>query len=272
VEFTPHVMMAIRMATDANVKFGVVPKEHWSVPEWYGKTRLEASMEMMSSMSLLRADQLSYHHMCRFYSGFFYHHPLLSEYEYYWRVEPDARFHCDMNFDPFAFMKRENKVYGFNIALNEDPRTVPGLWSKVEKFRRQHPEYVAPDNFWSYLSNADGGYNLCQFWSNFEIARLDFYRTPAYEALFHYLDRAGGFFDHRWGDAPIHTMAVAMLLRPDQIQYWDDIGYSHTSETHCPRQNLAKRHCDCSNVRAIWQHSCAQRWLSMFGEPKSAWG
>ena len=30
---------------------------------------------------------LSYRNMCRFNSGFFYHHDLLQKYRYYWRVE-----------------------------------------------------------------------------------------------------------------------------------------------------------------------------------------
>ena len=39
--------------------------------------------------------------MCRFNSGFFFRHPLLQKYRYYWRVEPYVHFHCDTLFDPF---------------------------------------------------------------------------------------------------------------------------------------------------------------------------
>lgn len=46
-----------------------------------------------------------------------------------------------------------------------------------------------------YLSyNGGETYNLCHFWSNFEIADLDFWRGEAYEKYFEALDKAGGFY------------------------------------------------------------------------------
>lgn len=32
--------------------------------------------------------------------------------EYYWRVEPDVRYYCDLDYDPFLYMKKHNKKYG----------------------------------------------------------------------------------------------------------------------------------------------------------------
>ena len=43
---------------------------------------------------------------------FFFRHPLLQKYKWYWRVEPDVHFHCDVNFDPFLYMEDHNKTYG----------------------------------------------------------------------------------------------------------------------------------------------------------------
>lgn len=69
-----------------------------------------------------------YRNMCRYNSGvsalnshsvlgltcfqFFYRHELVLPYRWYWRVEPDVHFHCDMNFDPFLYMGDHNKTYG----------------------------------------------------------------------------------------------------------------------------------------------------------------
>ncbi|KAJ7820063.1 glycolipid 2-alpha-mannosyltransferase-domain-containing protein, partial [Mycena olivaceomarginata] len=52
----------------------------------------------------------SYRNMCRFNSGFFFQHPLLQPYRYYWRVEPDVEYFCDMLYDPFHFMQQEDKI------------------------------------------------------------------------------------------------------------------------------------------------------------------
>src|SRR5579859_1293302 len=40
-------------------------------------------------------------------------------------------------------------------------------------------------------------YNMCHFWSNFEIARLDFFRSKEYEEFFNMMDRSGGFWAER---------------------------------------------------------------------------
>jgi hypothetical protein len=59
----------------------------------------------------------------------------------------------------------------------------------------RYPQYIAPDNALDFLSD-DGGatYNLCHFWSNFEIADMELWRSEAYTAFFDYLDQKGGFY------------------------------------------------------------------------------
>lgn len=43
---------------------------------------------------------------------FFFKHEFLQQYRWYWRVEPDIHFHCDIDFDPFVYMQAQNKTYG----------------------------------------------------------------------------------------------------------------------------------------------------------------
>ena len=40
-------------------------------------------------------------------------------------------------------------------------------------------------------------YNMCHFWSNFEIARLDWFRSKEYNDFFEMMDRSGGFWMER---------------------------------------------------------------------------
>jgi mannosyltransferase len=40
-------------------------------------------------------------------------------------------------------------------------------------------------------------YNMCHFWSNFEIARLSWFRSKQYEDFFQMMDRSGGFWMER---------------------------------------------------------------------------
>jgi len=56
----------------------------------------------------------------------------------------------------------------------------------------------------SWISNDNGDtYNRCHFWSNFEIADLNFLRSPAYMNYFDHLDKSGGFSYERWGDGEL---------------------------------------------------------------------
>jgi alpha 1,2-mannosyltransferase len=89
---------------------------------------------------------------------------------------------------------------------------------------RQYPEYVAENNGMGFMENGDR-YNLCHYWSNFEIADMEFWRSKAYMDFFEFLDSKGGFYYERWGDAPVHSIAAAMMLPRDKIHFFDEIAY-----------------------------------------------
>jgi hypothetical protein len=204
--------------------------------------------------------------MCRWNSGFFYAHPALASYTHYWRVEPDVHFFCHLPYDPFAFLHANDMVYGFNMAILEDARSFPSLWSVAMDFVARWPDRVHPDAdlSWLYASSpppspagADNniasspsspssqrinaqdaqqaGYNACQFFSNFEIGSLEFFRSAANTQFFKHLDDSGGFYYERFGDAPVHTLAVSLFARPDQVWFFEDVGYQHDATRHCPR-------------------------------------
>lgn len=60
----------------------------------------------------------------RFQSGFFFRHPLLDAYEYYWRVEPDIQYFCDVDYDVFQMMKDNQFKYGKYICLFTQNKTI----------------------------------------------------------------------------------------------------------------------------------------------------
>jgi hypothetical protein len=62
------------------------------VPDWIDQSRMEKAFKDMANSGVMHATQLSYHKMCRWYSGFFFRHPALDKYKYYWRVEPDVKY------------------------------------------------------------------------------------------------------------------------------------------------------------------------------------
>ncbi|CDK26697.1 unnamed protein product [Kuraishia capsulata CBS 1993] len=225
-------------------QYGLIPLEHWSFPDYIDTEKAKKRFTELENVYKY-GGQESYRHMCRFNSGFFYKHELLKPYKYYWRVEPGVKFYCDINYDVFKFMRENNKAYGFTVALFENPKTIPSLWLAVRDFLSING--LPTENFMEFLSSNKGtDYNTCHFWSNFEIADLDIWRSEFYENFFNFLDRTGGFFYERWGDAPVHTIGAALQLSADKFHFFEDIGYSHPPITACTNNDVLRKKNKCS--------------------------
>ncbi|KAF5391283.1 hypothetical protein D9757_001876 [Collybiopsis confluens] len=255
--FTEEFKSRVSVLTRAPISFGQIPKEHWYQPEWIDEDRAREGRQKMMAKQIIYGGSVPYRNMCRFNSGFFFRHELLQPYRYYWRVEPDVRFFCDLDYDPFLYMQKHDKVYSFTISLFEWEPTIPSLWRTVKEFITEYPHYVENHNAMDFLSN-DGGrtYNLCHFWSNFEIADMDFWRSEAYIAFFEYLELKGGFYYERWGDAPVHSIAAALFARRDQIHFFRDIGYRHDPFQHCPSgEQHTQNRCACDSKDTFGQNT-----------------
>ncbi|TBU28403.1 glycosyltransferase family 15 protein [Dichomitus squalens] len=283
VPFTDDFMQKMSGAIAGPVSYGLIPREHWFQPDWIDEERAAANRAQMVADNVVYGGD--YRNMCRFNSGFFYRHPLVRNYKWYWRVEPSVNFLCDTDHDPFLFMEENDKVYGFTITPYEWPLTVPTLWGavkgeattclvdaqccstagRVTEFTTTYPQYIAPNNAMDFLTD-DGGetYNMCHFWSNFEIANMDFWRGEAYSKFFEHLESKGGFYYERWGDAPVHSIGAALFARKDQIHFFDDIGYQHPPFMHCPRHQTVRkeRNCSCSPFGSFDYngYSCLRKW------------
>ncbi|KAF8701399.1 hypothetical protein AX14_000466 [Amanita brunnescens Koide BX004] len=266
--FSDEFRTEIAQLTDAQVQFGLIPPDHWNQPPWIDEDIASAARDEMVSNNVIYGGVVSYRNMCRFNSGFFYHHELLKPYKYYWRFEPNVDFFCDLDYDPFLFMQDNNKVYGFTISLYEFIETIPTLWNTVKEFMDANPELIVPDNAMNFISE-DGGltYNRCHFWSNFEIGDLEFWRGEAYSKFFDFLDEKGGFYYERWGDAPIHTIGAALFARKDQIHFFDDIGYKHIPFQHCPQGDIHQKgrcRCDPDDSFDYRWYSCLSSYERLF--------
>jgi alpha 1,2-mannosyltransferase len=251
-----------------NTHYGEIPEEHWSFPSFIDQDKARAVREDMAQRKIIYGDSISYRHMCRFESGFFFRHELMKKFEYYWRVEPSVELFCDIHYDPFKFMKDNKKKYSFVLSLYEYVETIPTLWDSVKSFMKKHPEHIEIDNSMAFLSDDNGEtYNHCHFWSNFEIGNLDWLRSQAYLDFFDSLDRDGGFFYERWGDAPVHSIGASLMLKKEEIHFFNDIAYYHVPFTHCPTGEdvRLKLKCHCNpNDNFDWKgYSCTSRYFEL---------
>ncbi|KAK7031939.1 glycosyltransferase family 15 protein [Favolaschia claudopus] len=266
--FSEEFKRSVTALTDNKIEFGLIPRDNWFQPDWIDEAKATTSCKKMEDDHVIYGGSVPYRNMCRFNSGFFFRHPLLDKYRYYWRVEPHIRFFCTLDYDPFLFMQDEDKKYGFTISLPEYPATIPTLWNAVQEFSKLYPEYIVPGNALGFLSDDQGdSYNNCHFWSNFEIGDLDLWRGDAYMKFFEHLDSKGGFYYERWGDAPVHSIGAALFARKDQIHFFEDIGYRHEPFQHCPQEPAHSRgQCECdindNFDREGW--SCLNRYDRIF--------
>lgn len=267
-EFSDEFKRLTSALVSGTTKYGLVPKEHWSYPDHIDLKKAENARKKMGEEGILYGPSESYRFMCRYESGLFFRHPLLDDYDWYWRVEPDVEFFCDINFDVFKFMRDNNKKYAFTVSLFEYLGTIPTLWNTTIEFFDKNPQYLHPNNMLDFVSDDDGfSYNLCHFWSNFEVGSLEFFRSEAYTQYFEYLDTSGGFFYERWGDAPVHSIAVSMLMDRSEIHHFDQIAYYHPPFYSCSvdAETRIKNRCTCDPADDFtWQgYSCTGRFYKI---------
>ncbi|KAK9447515.1 nucleotide-diphospho-sugar transferase [Limtongia smithiae] len=267
-DFDDDFKETVSALVSGTAKFGKIPKENWGFPDWIDKERAAKTRQEMAQKKIIYGDSVSYRHMCRFESGFFFRQELTLQYKYYWRVEPEIQLHCDIDYDVFKFMEEKEYDYGFTLSLYEYAETIPTLWDSVRKFMKEHPEHLAKDNLIDWLSDDEGfSYNRCHFWSNFEIGNMDFWRSQAYMDFFNSLDQDGGFFYERWGDAPVHSIAASLLLPKNKVHYFQDIGYWHVPFTNCPtnREDRLRLKCSCNpRDNFSWKgYSCTPKFFDV---------
>ncbi|MCJ1309101.1 hypothetical protein MMC25_002756 [Agyrium rufum] len=233
----------------------------WGFPPWINAEDARSVIAGQDARGIKYGSKESYHHMCRFNAGRFFDHPALLPYRYYWRVEPNIEFLCSITYDPFRHMARNNKVYGYVMAIWELPVTVPTLFRHIADYKEKvgigctdyWRSFVSPSWLpwpvrswvgaagWRGRDREGDVWNWCHYWSNFEIADMEWYRGREYRDFFEMLDRAGGIYYERWGDAPIHSLAAALLLQPEQTHHFSDFGYTHDGLQSCPANAAGKQ-------------------------------
>ncbi|KAJ2376494.1 hypothetical protein IW150_001952 [Coemansia sp. RSA 2607] len=255
--FTQEFRDGIAAITKNELRFGTLDSDYWGYSPSVTPEETERKLEYNKNRYLY-GGSLSYRFMCRFQSGKFYHHPLVRDLDWYWRLEPDVEYYCDIDYDPFVYMRDRGIKYGFTIAPREGRRTVESLWYHTREWVKQNTHLLPPRSLVNWVMGTDGHYNLCHFWSNFEIVDLSLYRGEAYESYFNYLDNAQGFFYERWGDAPIHSIAASLLLQKGEIHWFEDIGYKHPGNMHCPRDPQMHAKCVCDPAKSYTYRSACQ--------------
>jgi mannosyltransferase len=257
--FTDEFIEKTTLFASSKTYYEIIPSRDWDPPRFINQTKFDESIQSAIDNNVIYGHSKSYRNMCHYNSGYFYKQKILQNYDWYFRVEPNVQYLCDFQYDPFELLRVNNKIYGFVITLHDYENTLPSLWSNIEKFMQQYPHLIHKNNsldfitsfddlnLWTSKEKSKSPYNLCHFWSNFEIANLNFFRSDAYNTYFDFLDKTGGFYYERWGDAPVHSIALNILVDKNQIHHFEDLGYYHPPFMTCPTSDeiKASKRCIC---------------------------
>lgn len=170
---------------------------------------------------------IGYRHMCRFFSGEIYHHPALSDFEYYWRLDTDSYILGQIKYDVFSFMRKEGLIYGYLDIFRDEPAVIEGLGALTQEYARDNRLQTPTLNAAFHSGTYDGS----AYYTNFEISEINFWRSKQYQDYFTRIDQSLGIYLHRWGDAPIHFLGVSMLLNPSRVHRFTNIPYKHQTFT-----------------------------------------
>lgn len=199
-----------------------------------GFERVEFTENSAQPQSVLRNIRLGYYHMCRFFTLMLPTHPLLTLFQYYWRLDSHSYIFAPAPIrDPFEVMAAERIQYAFSMVNEEGDGYVFGLWSFFRKFladRCLAESHAVRKTQTGWL----GGYSFAIIFTNFAVANASLFRDHRLiRAWLHAVNDAGGIYRYRWGDAPIHTLALTQFVPRHDIVRLRYFGYWHNREYVC---------------------------------------
>ncbi|CAF4141454.1 unnamed protein product, partial [Adineta steineri] len=175
-----------------------------------------------------------YYDMCRFFTLMLPNHPLLSLFTFYWRLDSHSYIFGPKPIkDPFELMEKQQIQYAFIMVNEEAEQYATGLWSLFQTFLTDH--HLEPSAaFHKTQTNQSSEYSRVVIFTNFAIARVSLFRDhELMRAWLQIVDRNGGIYRYRWGDAPIHTLALTQFLQRNEIVRLRYFGYFHRREYVC---------------------------------------
>eukprot|EP01135_Chromosphaera_perkinsii_P002530 Nk52_evm46s224 gene=Nk52_evmTU46s224 len=251
VAFSEKYKSRVKKLTNGSVQFVHIKGDAWNIPSHIDMNRVERGKRHMYLLNPGTPywNSTTYRQMCRFQSGPLYMLKELEPYNWFWRLDDDVHYFCNLDYDPIDYLRQRGMVYGFSITIKEVMSTVTSFYSVARNFFAfKGLKYVTDAPWFGFFEqkakqqHTTPRFNGCHFWTNMEIGSLDFFRGEGYQSYFRHLDNSGGFFYERWGDAPVRSVGLGYLARIDQIHLFSDIGYYHGGMFVCDR---SRPNCKC---------------------------
>jgi hypothetical protein len=188
---TEHALRAAKTAKRFPVFFHSI---RFEFPKWLSKSDVE---ESIASSDIPGWRDMGYRHMCRFYSLQVY--PLLIQWKYNKMMRLDD--------DSFTL---ENLPLLFRAVSPKDPYKARLLQKESETFCQFFYPYFhsfCETHRISCPPETDPDFYLIPF-NNFFVVDLSVYEQPIVLKYLDYMDKTGGIYKYRWGDALVQGIMI----------------------------------------------------------------
>lgn len=164
--------------------------------------------------------KVGYRFMCHFHAKMVYQEPIIQGLDYLLRLDDDSIIRQPIPYDVFKYMQENDLWYGYRAVQSEPSRCVKGLHTAASYY--VNVTHIIPEffNTWPLRDT---------YYTNFEISNTKIWFSQNYKDFIEYIDRLGGIFYLRWGDAPIKTLGVTMFVPLNKTHLFEDIHYNHGS-------------------------------------------
>ncbi|MEK6958767.1 MAG: hypothetical protein AABW59_01845 [archaeon] len=164
-----------------------------------------------------------YQMMCRFFCGVMQSSKQLAPYDYYIRLDHDSFFIEPKKWEAEKLIEKNNFDYMYR-SIFRDPVEIESLWKFTKKFAKDNS--ISLDRFKQLgLLDKNGNYNgLCPY-TNFHMAKLDFWKRKDVRKYLNEIEKMDGILKLKWDDATIQAMLLG-LFDPVIIEK-TDFGYRH---------------------------------------------
>lgn len=166
-----------------------------------------------------------YSHMIRFFIKGLWEHPAVADYEFVMRLDSDACWNqipiddTERRMYPYLPPKY---VYQRNKEMQDIKEYCHGIYNFTVNYISTHNTDVANPDLWRKFERRWLDKERClSFYNNFEITRMKFMQQPDvrqwHEAVAD--GKPYGVFRHRWGDAIVRYLTLALFSSPQTILY-----------------------------------------------------
>ena len=177
--------------------------------------------------SYWRRGKWNYQQMIRFWFKILFELHLFKQYEYIMRLDDDSQIQ-GVWINVFEEMRKKRAVY---FANNEDV-DFENSFTGTMKLPYTALKYVVLNNITvkqpHMIARGFADSHLLNYFNNFEVFKLDFFRQKHVWQWIEEVDRTNGIFKYRWGDAPLRYITLAMFAEAHEVLH-----RSHYNLSYC---------------------------------------